>query len=53
MAKKKPAATDFPFGANVQSGKKPKRSRRRQTAAERQMYAIGKRTGQLAAYGGS
>jgi hypothetical protein len=51
MAKKKPAATDFPFGANV--GKKPKRSRRRQTAAERQMYAIGKRTGQLAAYGGS
>jgi hypothetical protein len=53
MAKKKPAATDFPFGANLNQGKKPKqRSGRRQSAATRQMYAIARRTGQLP-YGGS
>ena len=53
MAKNKPD-TSFNFGANTQQpGKKPKRSGRRQSASTRQAYAVAKRTGQLAAYGGS
>jgi hypothetical protein len=53
MAKQKPD-TSFNFGANVQQpGKKPKRPKRRQTASDRQMYAIAARTGMRAAYGGS
>jgi hypothetical protein len=51
MAKKKPD-TSFNFGANVQSGKKPRRTGRRQSAATRQAYAVARRTGQLP-YGGS
>jgi hypothetical protein len=50
MAKaKKPADTSFHFGFNVNQGKKPKQTTgRRQSAATRQMYAIAKKTGQLA-----
>jgi hypothetical protein len=54
MAMAKKPDTSFEFGFNVNRGKKPKQTTgRRQPAATRQMYAIAKKTGQLAVYGGS